>query len=286
MLKLQQGRSLKEFSTFGIGGKIHLFAEIFSIGQMEEAFQWIRKENLPFFILGKGSNCLFSDLGFNGLVLLNKMDRCQWKEARVIVESGYSFSLLGIQSARKKLSGLEFASGIPATVGGAVFMNAGASGSETCGALESVDFLHLEGDIVHYSKEQLEFGYRFSSFQKKQGVILSAVFTFQELEEARTKQLAIIEKRVNTQPYQDKSIGCIFQNPSPTISAGKLIDDCGLKGIRIGGIQISPLHANFMINVGEASAKDVLEMIHLVQQRVLQETGYVLKPEIRMVEPS
>lgn len=286
MLKLQQGRSLKEFSTFGIGGPIHLFAEIFSISQMQEAFQWLRNENLPFFILGKGSNCLFSDLGFNGLVLLNKMDGCQWKESRVIVESGYSFSLLGIQSARKKMSGLEFASGIPATVGGAVFMNAGASGSETCRPLESVDFLHLEGDIVHYPKEQLEFGYRFSSFQQKRGAILSAVFAFQELEEARRRQLAIIEKRVNSQPYQDKSIGCIFQNPTPTISAGKLIDGCGLKGFKVGGIQISPLHANFMINVGNANAKDVLEMIHIVQQRVLQETGHLLKPEIRMIEPS
>jgi UDP-N-acetylenolpyruvoylglucosamine reductase len=283
MPPFQQGRSLKEFSTFGIGGPIRLFAEVKSIAQMQEIFEWAHRENIPFFLLGKGSNCLFDDRGFDGLVILNKIDFCHWEENEVSVGSGYSFSLLGVQSARKGFSGLEFASGIPATVGGAVFMNAGANGGETCKTLLSVQFLSFDGKIFEYPKEELEFGYRYSSFQKKKGAILSAAFGLSCCQEARGRQLAILEARLNTQPYKEKSIGCIFRNPSPEISAGQLIDQCGLKELQIGGAKISPMHANFMINSGSATAKDVLELICLVQENVFKQTGQHLEPEIRII---
>lgn len=283
-LNLQQGRSLKEFSTFGIGGAIRFFAEVFSVSEMEEAFHWIRQENLPFFLIGKGSNCLFDDKGFDGLVLLNRIDGCQWHLPYVTVGSGYSFSLLGTQAARKGFSGLEFACGIPATVGGAVFMNAGASGSETFTSLVSVEFLHLDGRIVQYSKQDLAFDYRFSSFQEMQGAILSATFALQPSPQARASQLAILSKRIETQPYQDKNIGCIFRNPRPSTPAGLLIDRCGLKGLRVGGAQVSSLHANFIVNAANATSKDVIELIQLVQRRVLEQTGEHLQPEIRILD--
>lgn len=283
MLQLQRGRSLKEFSTFGIGGSIRFFAEVCSLEDAREAFAWVSQEKIPYLILGKGSNCLFPDKGFDGLVLLNKIDHCSWKENVVEAGAGYSFSLLGVQSARKGFSGLEFASGIPATVGGAVFMNAGANGQETCESLHSVHFLHLDGSLETYPKEALHFSYRTSSFQTMQGAILSASFALTPSETARPKQLSILSNRVKTQPYKDKSIGCIFRNPAPDVFAGKLIDECGLKGLQIGGVKISEMHANFMVNVQEASAQDVLMLIETVRKKVFEMTGHLLEIEARMI---
>lgn len=283
MLQLQRGRSLKEFSTFGIGGPIRFFAEMRSLEDAREAFAWIVQEKIPYLILGKGSNCLFSDIGFDGLVLLNKIDHCSWKENGVEVGAGYSFSLLGAQSARKGLSGLEFASGIPATVGGAVFMNAGANGQETCDVLQSVQFLHLDGSLETFPKKTLHFSYRTSSFQTMQGAIVSASFVLTPSEKARPAQLTILSKRMETQPYKEKSIGCIFRNPAANVFAGKLIDECGLKGLQIGGVKISEMHANFIVNVQEASAQNVLELIEIVRKKVFEKTGYELEIEARMV---
>jgi UDP-N-acetylmuramate dehydrogenase len=277
MLQLQKNRNLSEFSTFGIGGPIRYFVEVSSMEEMEEALSL----NLPYLIVGKGSNCLFNDKGFDGLVILNKIDFCEWKEREVTVGSGYSFSLLGVQTARKKLSGLEFASGIPATVGGAVFMNAGANGKETADSLKSV--LYFDGARKQFLKEDLFFGYRTSSFQKMKGVILAATFILNLQEMARQNQLQIVEHRMKTQPLKDKSVGCVFRNPKG-ISAGALIDQCGLKGLSVGGAKISEVHANFIVNAEGATSKDVLALIQLVQQKVFQQTNIELEPEIRLID--
>jgi len=276
-LQLQKNRSLSEFSTFGIGGPIHLFAEVSTIDEMQQAFQI----NLPKMILGKGSNCLFSDEGFKGLVILNKIDFCRWKESEVSVGAGYSFSLLGAQAARKGLSGLEFASGIPATVGGAVWMNAGANGHETCESLQSVQF--FDGMLREYKRTELTFGYRSSPFQKMDGVILSATFSLTPDPNARKAQLQIIDYRMKTQPLKEKSAGCIFRNPQGA-SAGALIEKCGLKGFCVGGAKVSEIHANFIVNHNLATAKDVKELIRLVQEKVLEQTGTLLEPEVRMID--
>jgi UDP-N-acetylmuramate dehydrogenase len=277
-LQVETNRFLSEFSTFGIGGPIRFFVEVSSIDQMAEAFQM----NRPTLIVGRGSNCLFDDRGFDGLVILNRIDFCEWNGAKVAVGAGYNFSLLGTQSARKNLSGLEFASGIPATVGGAVFMNAGANGKETCDPLESVLYLSKEGMKREFKKEELQFGYRTSSFQKMDGAILSAVFSLAPADEARNTQLRIIDHRMKTQPLKDKSAGCIFRNPLGQ-SAGALIDRAGLKGTRVGGAKVSEIHANFLINEGNATCRDVLNLIQLVQERVLKHTGFYLEPEVRII---
>lgn len=276
-LQLQKNRFLSEFSTFGIGGPIQLFVEVSSIEEMEEACRL----DLPRIVLGKGSNCLFDDRGFAGLVILNKIDFCQWGEAEVTVGSGYNFSLLGVQTARKGFSGLEFASGIPATVGGAVYMNAGANGKETCDALKSV--LHLGGEKREYSRSELTFGYRFSPFQKMGGVILAATFSLVPEPNARKTQLQIVENRMRTQPLKEKSAGCTFRNP-PGFSAGALIDRCGLKGLAVGGAKVSEIHANFIVNSNGARAEEVKQLIQLVQERVFQQTGVHLEPEVRMID--
>ncbi len=277
-LQLQKYRSLSEFSTFGIGGPIQYFVEVSSVEEMEEAFCL----NFPKIVIGKGSNCLFEDKGFDGLVILNKIDFCKWQGAEVVVGSGYSFSLLGVQAARKGFSGLEFASGIPATVGGAIFMNAGANKRETCDSLKSV--LFFDGQSRReFAREELLFDYRKSPFQKMQGVILSATFSLTPSLEARASQLQIVDYRIKTQPLKEKSIGCIFRNPSGE-SAGSLIDRCGLKGISVGGAKVSEIHANFIVNHAKASSNDVKQLIQLVQEKVLEHTGVCLETEIRMID--
>jgi len=277
-LQLQKNRFLSEFSTFGIGGPIRYFCEVSTIEEMEEAFGL----EGPKMIVGKGSNCLFDDRGFDGLVILNKIDFCEWSDSEVTVGSGYSFSLLGVQTARKGLSGLEFASGIPATVGGAVFMNAGANGSETCNALKSI--LYFDGVTrKEYQRGELQFGYRTSPFQGMKGVILAATFSLAPLAEARKSQLQIVEYRMKTQPLKEKSAGCIFRNPQAK-SAGALIDQCGLKGLAVGGAKVSEMHANFIVNTNSASAEDVKKLIRLVQEKVLEQTGVYLEPEVRMID--
>ena len=279
---IQTNRSLSEFSTFGIGGPIRYFTEARSIDEMRWAYSWAKTQDIPVLIVGKGSNCLFSDNLYPGLVVLNKIDFCHFDDLDVEAGSGLSFSLLGVQTARKGLSGLEFACGIPATVGGAVFMNAGANGKETCHALHSVTYLDKSGQIKTFQREDLLYGYRSSPFQKMDGCILTAKFRLTLKDDARKDQLAIIDHRMKTQPLKEKSIGCIFRNPENK-GAGALIDACGLKGFAIGGAKVSEIHANFIVNTGNAKASDVLDLIAHIQKQVAEKTGTHLEPEIRVV---
>lgn len=284
-LNWQRNRRLSEFSTWGIGGPISFFAVITTEQEMVEAFVFSRNHSLPFFILGKGSNCLFDDGGFDGIVLLNRIDYLTWEESAVTAGAGASFSLLGFKAASKGFSGLEFASGIPGSVGGAVFMNAGANGNETEGPLSKVLYLDSDGNRREYAKEELRFSYRKSPFHNMRGAILSATFQLEPCSHARAKQLAIVEERMKTQPLKEKSAGCVFRNPEASLSAGALIDRSGLKGICIGGAEVSRIHANFLINRGGATSKDILSLIALVQTEVYEKTGVWLEPEIRIVGP-
>jgi len=275
-------KPLKELSTFQIGGPARLFTEVTSIEEMQAVLSHAFSEKIPFFILGKGSNCLFSDEGFDGLVIHNKISYLNIDQNIVDAGAGYSFSVLGLKTAKANLGGLEFASGIPASVGGAVFMNAGANGSETFDLLEEVTFVDEKGDLFVFSKKDLSFGYRFSSFQHKKGAVVSAKFALLSSPEARNKQLSIIQYRKKTQPYGDPSIGCVFKNP-PGLSAGALIEKTGLKGLAVGGAQVSKLHANFIINGGGAGSEDVLNLAREVQALVEQSTGITLEMEIRCI---
>lgn len=282
-LKLERNRRLSEFSTFAIGGPIQYFTEVKSADEMQEAFQVAQQLKVPHLIIGKGSNCLFPDLGFQGLAILNKIDTIQFRGNEVEVGSGYSFSLLGVQTARQGLSGLEFASGIPATVGGAVFMNAGANGKEVSECLASVSYLHFDGKREELSRDQLAFSYRKSPFQTMNGAILAARFALQSFEGARKSQLQIVENRMKTQPLREKSAGCAFRNPQPGVSAGALIDKCGLKGLTVGGAKVSEIHANFLVNHNHATAQDVLELVGIIQERVAKQTAIHLELEIRVI---
>jgi len=279
----ERQRSLKDLTTFGIGGPAYYFIEVHEIALMQHLLPLCHTYNLPYFILGKGSNSLFDDRGFHGLVIANRINFLNHSSDGLWhVGAGYSFSLLGTQTAKQGWTGLEFASGIPASVGGAVFMNAGANGAATADALKSVDYITSEGQLICLPKEELFFDYRTSWFQNQKGAIVGATFELQPLGQARQKQLEIIQYRTKTQPYGERSAGCVFRNPEGH-HAGALIEKSGLKGKKIGGAEVSSLHANFVINKTEASAQDVLALIQFINQEVKAQMGITLEHEIRFV---
>lgn len=281
--QVERHRQLNGLTTFGIGGKADYFVEIRSIEAMQQTLRLCTEQQIPFFILGKGSNTLFDDRGFAGMVIANRIDFIEeirpacWK-----VGAGYSFSLLGTQTARQGYGGLEFASGIPGSVGGAVFMNAGANGSETAEVVAAVEFIRPDGSSITLTREEIVFDYRFSSFQTMPGAIVSAQFQLTPQPGSREKQLSIISYRKESQPYNAKSAGCVFRNP-PTTPAGKLIDQCGLKGLSIGGAEVSTIHGNFVINTGKATASEVKTLIQEIRKRVKELTGVELESEIRCI---
>lgn len=280
--RIEKDYCLKALSTFGIGGKARYFISIHTIEEMQELVRFIYQKNLSYWVVGKGSNSLFDDRGFDGIVILNKIDFISMDLHRLEVGAGYSFSRLGAQTAKKGWGGLEFASGIPGTVGGAIYMNAGANGMETKDSLRAVSFVDEKGNLIEKSKHELAFSYRTSSFQKIKGIIVSACFELFNKSKAREEQLEIVSYRIQTQPYGKKSAGCIFRNPSDR-SAGALIEECGLKGKKIGGAEVSTKHANFIVNVGEATAQDVLKLANLLKETILQKTGQELEMEIHPV---
>lgn len=281
--QFEKNRFLKNVTTLGIGGAADYFIEVSDILTMQSVLRFCTEKKLPFYLLGKGSNVFFDDRGFRGVVIANRICfREQSAEGCWHVGAGYSFSLLGSQTAREGWTGLEFAAGIPGSVGGAVYMNAGANGCETASTLCSVDYVTADGTLVHFSKEELIFSYRHSSFQEKKGAIVGATFQLNRSAIAREKQIELIRYRQKTQPYDAKSAGCVFRNP-PTEPAGSLIDKCGLKGKEIGGAQVSPLHANFLVNENNASSVDFLNLIQYVQHEVKNQTGIELSREIYYV---
>jgi UDP-N-acetylmuramate dehydrogenase len=281
-MHFQEGRSLKDLTTFGIGGPAKYFIEVTSIEQLSEAISHCHTKNLRYLVLGKGSNILFSDEGYNGVVILNKIHFCEEEKGIFYVGAGYSFSLLGSQTARKGWAGLEFASGIPGSIGGAVYMNAGANGGETFQYLTEVTYVNEKGKVEVLPKGKLQWGYRMSSFQNLKGAIAAARFHLIPSTEARARQLKIIDYRTKTQPYGDMSAGCVFRNASDS-SAGALIEKCGLKGYSIGGAEVSPLHANFIVNRQDAKAQDVIDLAAHIKKVVFEKTGHELEMEIRVI---
>ena len=281
-LNIQPHKSLKEISTFGIGGHARYFVVVKTVEEAQEALLYCKAHSLPFHVVGKGSNSLFDDRGYNGLVIHNQITFCEIKGVSAYVGAGFSFSLLGIKTAREGLAGLEFACGIPASVGGAIFMNAGANGGQTSDTLEEVTFITADGHVESFSKNQLKFTYRKSCFHDRLGIIAAARFTLKQDATVRDKQLNLIEYRKQTQPLKELSCGCVFRNPKRGY-AGKLIEQCGLKGLRVGGAEVSSQHANFIVNKKESTANDVLSLIDKIKICVKEQTGIELEMELREI---
>ncbi len=278
----QREVSLAAFSTYKIGGKAKLFTKVQSVQQLSDAVKYCNEHQIRFYILGKGSNTLFDDRGFEGAVILNALRGVQQKGDVFEVLSGTSFAHLAAQTAKLGYGGLEYGCGIPGSVGGAVFMNAGAHGQEIAPLVESVDYLDQKGELKTRPREELQFAYRSSCFQSMSGIITTVELKLYKDQNARKRQLELIQKRSLSQPLQQSSCGCVFRNGS-NYSVGQLIDQLGMKGFEVGGAQISPVHANFIVNRGEAKADDVRALVEKIEKEVYAKTGHRLEREIRFV---
>jgi UDP-N-acetylmuramate dehydrogenase len=282
-VKIEAGRLLSELTTFGVGGPAEALCVVNRVEEMQEALVYGREMGLRPLVLGRGSNLLFDDRGFDGLVILNKIDFIEWEGECCRVGAGVNFSLLGARTAKQGWAGLEFASGIPGTVGGAVVMNAGANGQETADVLVSVESVTPEGEVVIRARDAMAYAYRTSPFQSNSEAVVAATFVLEKSDEARAKQIEIIVRRKETQPLWEKSAGCMFRNP-PGASAGQLIEAAGLKGLAVGDAIVSDLHANFVINQGKATSGEILELIQTVQERVKDASGFDLQREVKYIE--
>lgn len=281
-LNIRHDVALADFSSFGIGGPARYFATVKTPHQFAACRKFAEQKELPTLIIGRGSNCLFDDRGFEGLAIFNDLTKLEWRDLIVEVESGFSMAKLAVQSARSGFKGLEFGCGIPGSVGGAIFMNAGAHGSETRDALVSVDFIDRLGDVHRAETKRLDFGYRHSIFQKESHFIWRARFALHRDSKALARCRLWSQQRVRTQPCKLQSAGCAFRNPEG-MSAGHLIERAGLKGSRIGDAQVSPHHANYLINCGKATSKEVLALIDHIRQTVWQRCGVALQTELRII---
>ena len=273
---------LKNLCTIGIGGNAQFYISVNSQEQLLEAFSFVREQGLSFFVLGKGSNCFFDDRGYVGVIIHNKINFCEFNKNKVKVGAGFSFAGLGKKTAKRNLLGLEYAACIPASVGGAVFMNAGAEKCNVSCVLESIDYITIEGEKKQYLAKDFEFDYRYSFLQKLNGAVISSTFILKHSVEAETRQKEMVLKRQKTQPLKEKNAGCVFRNPPKTF-AGELIEKCGLKGKKIGDAEVSNKHANFIVNKENASSQDMLKLIDLVKKEVFQKYKIRLREEIRYV---
>lgn len=282
----KEGEPLSAYTTFRIGGP----AELMLFPQNEQTLQdllvFCTESGTVPFLLGKGSNLLISDNGLAGVTICT--ERMQRHEllspTEIVCEAGLSLSKLCLFAQANGLSGLEFAYGIPGSVGGAVFMNAGAYGGEMRDVLSTVTSVDKEGHLHVHTADDLQLGYRTSVFQQNGETVLSAVvrLTSADPDTIRAKMDEILQRRKDKQPLNLPSAGSVFKRPEGYY-AGALIEQCGLKGYSIGGAQVSEKHAGFIVNCGGASALDVVRLIAYIRQTVQQQTGVTLEPEIRCI---
>ena len=285
---LLAGVTLAEFTTWRVGGPAQWFWEPEANDQVIALARWARRQGLPLQVIGAGSNLLISDQGLAGLTLCQRrLQGSQLDGATGLIEAqaGEPIPTLARRAARAGLGGLEWAVGIPGTVGGAVVMNAGAQGGCTSEWLEAVTVFDPNGDGEPFvlASRDLGFAYRHSRLQQEPLVVLSARFRLRAgLDPAAVSQRtsANLRSRTSSQPYQQPSCGSVFRNPEPQ-KAGQLIEALGLKGLSVGGAEVSSLHANFIVNTGAARASDMDQLIALVQQRVHQAHAIDLHPEVQ-----
>ena len=277
---------MKKHTTFRIGGPADYYLCHHSTEELQKILQICRENKLEFFILGNGSNLLVSDKGYRGVViqLWKNFSDIETEDNTITVKAGTLLSKVAAEALEESLTGMEFASGIPGTMGGAVMMNAGAYGGEMKDIIREVTVLTREGELLTLSKEEMNFGYRTSVVKEKGYVVISAVLQLRkgDREEIRKVMDELKERRVTKQPLDMPSAGSTFKRPEGYF-AGKLIMDAGLRGFSVGGAQISEKHCGFVVNKGDATAADVLGLIGEVQKRVQEKFGVALEPEVKFL---
>ena len=277
---------MKKHTTFRVGGCARYLVEPGDVQQLSAVVNACREQKVPYYVVGNGSNLLVSDAGYNGVIihLFKNMSEIRTEGNHMILQAGALLARAARTACREGLSGLEFASGIPGTVGGALVMNAGAYGGEMKDVVSRVTVLTSEGEPREYTKEQMAFGYRRSRLTEEAGIVLETEFTLHpgRTEEIQARMEELKEKRVLKQPLEYASAGSTFKRPEGHF-AGKLIMDAGFSGYRVGGAQVSEKHCGFVINRGNASASEIAEVIRQVQDRVYAHSGVRLQTEVKFL---
>lgn len=277
----KENELMRNHTSFLIGGPADLFIEVSDVGKMPQLLAVLKDTEVPFTVIGKGTNLLVSDEGISGAVICISDRALSFEGDTVTAAAGVKLIKLCAEVKERSLSGLEFACGIPGSVGGAVYMNAGAYGGEIKDVIISCTSLTQGGEIVIRTAEELELGYRTSVFKKNNEIILSAVFKLQagEKDEIKAKMDFLLAKRKSKQPVEFPSAGSTFKRPEGYFAAA-LIEECGLKGYSVGDAEVSRKHSGFIINKGNATAKDVLQLIEDIKKTVLKQKGVVLETEV------
>lgn len=286
-MKIQSKIKLASFSTFKIGGEAKFYCQPHNSAEIKEAFSFAQEKGLETFYLGGGSNILISDKGYEGLIIhLTALDNLTIKDNLVTVGAGVFVSKLANKIAELGLSGLEFAGGLPGTVGGAVFMNAKAYGSSFSEIIKTVTVINSKGAIKELSNKEMHFSYKDSRVMHNDELIISTTLELEKglkskIKEATTKNSA---DRTKKGQFSSPNAGCIFKNNYTVgIPSGKLIQDSGLLGLSLGGAQVFNNHGNFIINKNKATATDVLNLIQEVKHQVKKKQGVDLELEVRLL---
>ena len=274
-MKIINKAKIREYTTYKLDGEIKKIYIPEDILELKKLILKLKKNNIKYKIIGNGSNMIISSKYDGVLIKLSKFDKLDIKDNIVKVGSGYSLSKLVLKCAKKNLSGLEFAYGIPATIGGAIYQNVGAYGYSIDDFIKYVTLLD-GNEIKTLSKDELNFGYRDSIFKHKNLICLEATFELKYSNDVSYKKY--MEERRLKQPLEYPSAGSVFLNPIG-YSAGKLIEEAGLKGFRVNDAMVSYKHANFIVNVGRARAEDVIKLIRIIQDKVQADTGIYLETE-------
>ena len=284
-IEIKKNEALSHYTNTKTGGPADYVAFPKSISEAKTLIEYADAENIPLTVIGNASNLIVKDGGIRGLtMILTKMNQIHASENHVVAEAGAALIETTKVACRASLSGLEFAAGIPGSVGGAIFMNAGAYGGEISEVVEEITVLTREGQLKTLSNADLDFGYRHSTVQDYDDTVVTATFALtpgkQDTIQAQMDKLNTL--RAAKQPLEWPSCGSVFKRPTGYFT-GKLIHDAGLQGHRIGGAEVSKKHAGFIINVDHATATDYMDMIHYVQKVVFEKFGVHLQTEVRII---
>ena len=283
---IKENEPMRLHTTFKVGGNARYYLVPESFDDVKKALEFAQEKKLPHYIIGKGSNLLFSDDPYEGVVIEigSGLNDITITGTTIEADAGVSLATLSKKAADESLAGLEFASGIPGTVGGAVVMNAGAYDGEIKNVLKEVKILSNNNEIIPKKQTSLTSHTDIVFFQNNSDIVLSATFELQQgnKEEIISKIKELNAKRKEKQPLEFPSAGSTFKRPEGYF-AGKLIQDSGLRGFSVGGAQVSEKHCGFVVNTGDATAADIYELITKVRQIVLEKQGVELEPEVRLV---
>ena len=277
---------MKNHTTFKIGGPAQYYVTPESVTQIQEVVSLCRDMNIPLHVIGNGSNILVGDDGVDGVVLalFNTFSDYEIKDNVITAQAGMSLIKLAVIALREGLTGLEFASGIPGSVGGAVYMNAGAYDGQMKDVVTSVTVLDEAGNIRILGRDELDMGYRTSAVAKHNMIVLQVIIELKagDKDQIKDRMNQLSELRKQKQPLEYPSAGSTFKRPEGYF-AGKLIADAGLKGYSIGGAAVSEKHAGFVVNMGGATAKDVVELTDYIKKRIIEQFGVTLELEIKKI---